>query len=58
MYNASVQNVLPSNLAFARIQYDQVVETLGTEETDKNISLITTGNDTGIILLPVAGRYH
>ena len=57
MYNASVSNIIPPNRTFARIQYDQVVETLGAEETDKNISLITTGNDTGIILLPVAGRY-
>jgi hypothetical protein len=58
MYNQSVQNIIPANLTFARIKYDQVVETLGTEETDKNISLITTGNDAGTILLPVAGRYQ
>jgi len=57
MYNESVQNVIPANLTYARIKYDQVVETLGAEETDKNISLITTGNDAGTILLPVAGRY-
>ena len=53
MYNESIQNIMPANLTFARIKYDQVVETLGAEETDKNISLITEGNDAGIILLPV-----
>ena len=57
MYNASVNNIIPADLVFARIQYDQVVETLGPEETDKNISFITSGNDVGTILLPVAGRY-
>ena len=57
MFNASVNNIIPADLVFARIQYDQVVETLGAEETDKNISLITSGNDVGTILLPVAGRY-
>ena len=57
MYNASVNNIIPADLVFARVQYDQVVETLGAEETDKNISLITSGNDVGTVLLPVPGRY-
>jgi hypothetical protein len=57
MYNENIQNVIPANLTFARIKYDQVVETLGAEETNKNISVLTTGNDAGTILLPVAGRY-
>ena len=58
MYNDSVPCIIPPNIVFARIRYDQVVETLGDEETDKNISLITSGNDAGTILLPVAGRYQ
>ena len=57
MFNAGVQNIMPGNLVFARVQYDQVVETLGAEETDKNMSLITSVNDVGAILLPVSGRY-
>ena len=35
MYTASVQNIILPDLAFYRIQYDQVVETLGAEETYK-----------------------
>ena len=56
MLNACVKNGLAPTLTFARPEYDQVVETLGAEEADKNISFITSGDDAGVLLLPVAGR--
>jgi hypothetical protein len=47
-----------SESPICRAEYDTVVETLDNEGLDANISLITSGDDRGIILLPNAGRYH
>lgn len=59
MYNESIQNTIPANITFARIKYDHVVESIGNEEKDDGqITLINSGNDCGIILLPISGRYQ